>query len=348
MNIKVFKIWLILLVVAMSCAAILINLRQDIGVFLAKDLFDQLREETRYFASDFLWQKVDAYGHYGDWIKEKDDSRESSYSVFSQQNEVRSLWNLSVGINNENISRVCLVANSLGINSGLTKEAIDLLRGTILEHPDHIRKYRLYGELGVIYLQGQQEPIKALRYFEKSIEVLRKLDPKEYSFEDLFNIRLYSFSASIILFQAGLLERAYKYHRNAFFESGDDAYNAAMHKIMLEKGEQKIKDLQMARYQEMKIRNQLDSSSHALPVKPADLATKKPDHEEPQGKKLFKDTLDRLRAAESNRREMVNVFVHLIPQINPQLYIPINRKGTLTFSILGFLTLMFLFFRKKY
>ena len=46
-------------------------MRQDAGVYLAKDIFDQLREETRYFASDLLWQRVDTYGHFGEWIKEK-------------------------------------------------------------------------------------------------------------------------------------------------------------------------------------------------------------------------------------------------------------------------------------
>ena len=67
-----------------------------------------------------------------------------------------------------------------------------------------------------------RDPIKALRHLQRSIEVLRRLNPQEYSFEDLFNIRLYPFSASMILFQAGQLENAYKYHRIAFYESGNE------------------------------------------------------------------------------------------------------------------------------
>ena len=126
-----FRIWSFtsLLAIAICLATLLLNMRQDAGVYLAKDIFDQLREETDTFASDLLWQRVDTYGHFGEWIKEKDGNKELYYSVFSKQDEVRALWRLSVGLNNENISRVCLVANALGVNHKLFDEALTILRG---------------------------------------------------------------------------------------------------------------------------------------------------------------------------------------------------------------------------
>ena len=84
-----FRIWSFtsLLAIAICLATLLLNMRQDARVYLAKDIFDQLREETRYFASDLLWQRVDTYGHFGEWIKEKDGNKELYYSVF--QNRMR-------------------------------------------------------------------------------------------------------------------------------------------------------------------------------------------------------------------------------------------------------------------
>ena len=166
-------------------------------------------------------------------------------------------------MNNENISRVCLVANALGVNHKLFDEALTILRGAILQHQDHVRLYRLYGEMGIIYFQGLRDPIKALRHLQRSIEVLRRLNPQEYSFEDLFNIRLYAFSASMILFQAGQLENAYKYHRIAFYESGNDEYNSAMTKLLREKGEQQVKVIQKQRYDEIREKNLQESHTHS-------------------------------------------------------------------------------------
>ncbi len=249
-----FRIWLLFsfLSAAICLASVLLNLRQTAGVYLAKDIFDQVREETRYFASDLLWQRVDTYGHFGEWIKETDGNKESYYSVFSKQAEVRALWRLSVGLNTKNISRVCLVANALGINHQLFDEALTMLRGAILQHQDHERLYRFYGEMGIIYFQGMRDPIKALRHFKRSIEVLRRLNPQDYLFEDLFNIRLYAFSASMILFNANQIEEAYKYHRMAFYEPGNDQYNAAMNNMLYEKGEQQVKLIQKQRYDKIR------------------------------------------------------------------------------------------------
>ena len=69
MSTSKFRIWLLFsfLSAAICLASVLLNLRQTAGVYLAKDIFDQVREETRYFASDLLWQRVDTYGHFGEW-----------------------------------------------------------------------------------------------------------------------------------------------------------------------------------------------------------------------------------------------------------------------------------------
>ena len=108
-----------------------------------------------------------------------------------------------------------------------------------------------------------RDPIKALRHLKKSIEVLRRLNPREYSFEDLFNIRLYAFSASMILYQADQLEDAYKYHRIAFYESGNDEYNLAMTKMLNDKGEQQVKAIQKQRYNEIRKKHQRQGHTHS-------------------------------------------------------------------------------------
>ena len=367
-----FRIWSFtsLLAVAICLATLLLNMRQDAGVYLAKDIFDQLREETRYFASDLLWQRVDTYGHFGEWIKEKDGNKELYYSVFSKQDEVRALWRLSVGLNNENISRVCLVANALGVNHKLFDEALIILRGAILQHQDHVRLYRLYGEMGIFYFQGMRDPIKALRHLQRSIEVLRRLNTQEYSFEDLFNIRLYAFSASMILFQAGQLENAYKYHRIAFYESGNDEYNSAMTKLLREKGEQQLKVIQKQRYDEIREKNLREghthshghahshdhhhndshSNNHIHKKEDPGLQTVENELSSDQNKsekKIIRGSMDRSEM-QIERQEMKNIFIHMIPQVNSQFYFPIKSSGIKLFLLLSLLPLFYLILRRKY
>lgn len=348
MNIKIFNSGMFALILAVICASLMLNLRQSIGVFLAKGLFDQLREETRYFSSDLLWQRVDSYGHFGEWIKEENNGAESSYSVFVKQQEVRSLWRLSIGLNNENISRVCLVANSLGINLQLFEEAKDLLRSSILILPDHPRKYRLFGELGIIYLQGEKNAVTALRYLTKSIEVLKILNPQDYTFEDLFNIRLYAFSASLIYFQSGNLTEAYRYHKIAFFESGNDDYNKAMNEIMVIRGEENIKDLQKSRYEKIKTHHQLQNRGHSETDNQDSMTLETKDDKEPGGKLLFKKALAQIKSAESQRKALQDKYVYLIPEVNSQMTLPIDRSGSRVFMLLGLVGILFLVLRKKY
>ena len=374
MNRNKFEIWLFILLLSGSIclATFLLNMRQTAGVYLAKDIFDQLREETRYFASDLLWQRVDTYGHFGEWIKERDGNKELYYSVFSKQAEVRALWRLSVGLNNENISRVCLVANALGINHKLFDEALTILRGAILQHQDHIRLYRLYGEMGIIYFQGMRDPIKALRHLKKSIEVLRRLNPREYSFEDLFNIRLYAFSASMILFQADQFEDAYKYHRIAFYESGNDEYNLAMTKMLNDKGEQQVKAIQKQRYNEIRKKHQsqghthshghnhshshdhhhndFDTSNHTHQIEDKNVQAVETEHLFSQNnseKKIIRGSMDRSEM-QNERQEMRNIFIHMIPQVNPQFYFPIKSSSINLFLLLSLLPLFYLILRRKH
>ena len=354
-----FRIWLFILLLsgAICLANVLLNLRQTAGVYLAKDIFDQLREETRYFASDLLWQRVDTYGHFGDWTKEKDGNKELYYSIFSKQAEVRALWRLSVGLNNENISRVCLVANALGVNHGLFDEALSLLRGTILQHQDHKRLYRLYGEIGIIYYQGMRDPIRALRYFQRSVEVLRRLNPQEYVFEDLFNIRLYAFSASMILFQSNQLEKAYKYHRIAFYEPGNDKYNLAMNKLLNEKGEQQVKVIQKRRYDEIREKHQRQGHTHShghghSHDHHSDKHTHTIDEKHLQKvdnsqKKIMRGSMDRSEMLKE-RQKMRNLFIHMIPQVNSQFYFPIKSSSINLFLFLSLLPLLYLLSRRKH
>lgn len=363
-----FRIWLLFsfLTGAICLASVLLNLRQTAGVYLAKDIFDQVREETRYFASDLLWQRVDTYGHFGEWIKKTDGNKESYYSIFSKQAEVRALWRLSVGLNTKNISRVCLVANALGINHQLFDEALTILRGAILEHQDHRRLYRFYGEMGIIYSQGMRDPIKALRHFKRSIEVLRRLNPQDYIFEDLFNIRLYAFSASKILFDANQMEEAYKYHRIAFYEPGDDQYNAAMNKMLYEKGEQQLKNIQKQRYDKIRKKYQQQGHSHSHghghghhhSSNNTDHSHVKDEQTSPlavnqhstsqtkEDKEILRGSMDRSEM-ENERQLMRNIFVHMIPQINSQFYLPIGTTSTNLFLLLSLIPLLYLILRRK-
>ena len=365
-----FRIWLFLslLSAAICLASTLLNLRQAAGVYLAKDIFDQIREETRYFASDLLWQRVDTYGHFGEWIKEKDGDKEFYYSVFSKQAEIRALWRLSVSLNNENISRVCLVANALGVNHQRFDEALTILRGAILQHPDHKRLYRLYGEMGIIYFQGIRDPIKALRHLKHSIEVLRKLNPQEYSFEDLFNIRLYAFSASIILFNAKQPEEAYKYHRMAFYEPGNDEYNAAMNKMLDEKNEQQVKIIQKQRYEKIRKKYQKQGHSHGHShghghdhhhsssnmdhthvedtQSMVSAVNPKSESKVKKDKEVIRGSMDR-HDMENERQDMRNIFVHMIPQVNTQFYLPIGVTSMNIFLLLSLIPLFYLILRRK-
>ena len=366
-----FRIFILLLCGTICLATVLLNMRQTAGVFLAQDIFDQLREETRYFASDLLWQRVDTYGHFGEWIKEKDGNKELYYSVFSKQDEVRALWRLSVGLNNENISRVCLVANALGVNHKLFDEALTILRGAILQHQDHMRLYRLYGEMGIIYFQGMKDPIIALRYFQRSIEVLRRLNPNQYSFEDLFNIRLYAFSASLIMFQAGQLEDAYRYHRIAFYESGNNEYNIAMNKILQEKNEQQIKVMQKQRYDEIREKHQRQghthshghahshhdhhhndshANNHSHEIDNKSLQRVENETSSSQNtpeKNLIRGKMDRSEM-QNERQKMRNIFIHMIPQVNAQFYFPIKSLSTNIFLFLSLFPFFYLALRRKH
>tara|TARA_Y100000589_G_C27188613_1_gene643775 strand:+ start:1655 stop:2776 length:1122 start_codon:yes stop_codon:yes gene_type:complete len=367
-----FRIWLLfsLLSAAICLASVLLNLRQTAGVYLAKDIFDQVREETRYFASDLLWQRVDTYGHFGEWIKEKDGNKELYYSVFSKQSEVRALWRLSVGLNNKNISRVCLVANALGVNHQLFDEALTILRGAILKHQDHKRLYRFYGEMGIIYFQGMRDPIKALRHFKRSIEVLRRLNPQDYLFEDLFNIRLYAFSASVILFNANQIEEAYKYHRMGFYEPGNDQYNAAMNKMLYEKGEQQLKVIQKQRYEKIRKKHQQQGHTHShghghghghdhhnssnntdhSHVEEKQTSSSAADQNstiQTKGdKEILRGSMDRSEM-ENERQLMRNIFVHMIPQINSQFYLQVGAASTNLFLLLSLIPLLYLILRRK-
>ena len=176
-----------------------------------------------------------------------------------------------------------------------------------------------------------------------------KIESQEYSFEDLFNIRLYAFSASMILFQAGQLENAYKYHRIAFYESGNDEYNSAMTKLLREKGEQQVKVIQKQRYDEIREKNLQESHTHSHGHghshnhhhndshsnnhihKNEDPGLKKlesklsPDQNTSE-KKIIRGSMDRSEM-QIERQEMKNIFIHMIPQINSQFYFPIKSSG---------------------
>jgi len=365
----------LILGLAVSFSAVILNLRQDHGVYNAKDVLDLLRENTRHFASDVVWSKVDTYGHFGDWIQEKEDRKEIYYSIFSHQQEVRSLWRLSISLNSESTERVALVANGLGVSHGLLEEAVALLRGSIQQYPDQIRLYRLFGEMGILYFQVLKDGPRALRWFEKSLELLDRVPREQYNFDDVFNIKIYAFSASLIHFRQGNHMQAYEYHKMAFFESGPPEYDLVMDRFVemasdqqnkaeareYVKNAKKLKDEEDHHHHDHHHHHHDDhhdddhhdddDDHHEEHTKDHDDYHDDDDehakghedhHDEETESHRGQLTREQMSA---NNKELFRIYNQMIPRVNTKVYPAITNANTMVFALFAFLFLGILLFR---
>ncbi|MCJ8343940.1 hypothetical protein MJH12_00195 [bacterium] len=226
------------LFLAIYFQSLLLNYRQTHHIFKSRTVIHLLQKEFQVFFSSLFWNKVDTYGHFGDWKEEiQPDGQVKYFTSIERQKDVDAMGEISVALDPSFTERVALIASELALKRDDVSKARAILFRSIVYYPDQMKLYRLYGELGHIYYFKYNNYDKALRFFEKSRQFLKRVDPKSYNFEDTFHIRLYGLSAGLSAFKLRKYDLAFQFYRMSGYESGTKEYDLKMEQIAFYYGE---------------------------------------------------------------------------------------------------------------
>lgn len=225
---NVLQAVLLPLALAIAFSALMLEFRQDMKQGGKPDILALLKLEASSFLGSVLWQKMDFYGHYGHWIEERDGDQIHYVSMFKAQREFVPLVKSSVALDPSSVSRVTLLANTLGASLERFEEARVVLQQSAIRYPQEMRLWRIYGEMGLLYSQVQNDCETALRYFDRAMFLSRRHPLAEYNREDLMNRRFYGYYAANCWIQAKNPDKAFPYAMWSFFEKGNAEYEEVL------------------------------------------------------------------------------------------------------------------------
>ena len=295
------------LAMAVSMHSILLKIRQENGMAaLGGDLTSSLRSEIRFALSSYLWKKLDFYMHYSDWQKENtEDGGATYYSSLLNTTEFRPLIEWSVSIDPSFTEAICILANTFAVSLGRVSEGKEVLRNSILNHPDQTRRYRLYGEYGLIAYQVEKNYPQAVRFFQKSFQELAIIPPSLWSSEDRFNIRNYGLSAALSAFFLKEMNMAYQFHRLSGFEEGPAEFQVEMDKMTEAFGEVHLKSLHPLRHKK-------GASYHDHDHEPGEIHESDP------------EKMEEMQKALAAYKSDADIHLRMLPRLNPILFFPIS------------------------
>lgn len=222
------RFWLINLAAGLTFSSMILNLRQDFRLGQHLELNQLLKQEATSFLGSYFWQKMDFYGHYGEWIEDREGDTVHYLSMFKAQKEFVPLIESSVTLDPTEVSRVTLFANTLGTSLDQLDKARTILQQSIIKSPQEMRIWRLYGELGLLYSQVANDCQTALRYYDKAMVFSRRHRLEDYNREDLMNRRFYGYYAASCLVSSGNPDKAFPFYMWSFFEKGNEEFEAAL------------------------------------------------------------------------------------------------------------------------
>lgn len=306
------------LAVAMQC--ILLNQRQENGMAsLQEDMVSSLRSEFRFAMSSYLWKKLDFYMHYSEWQQEETEEGTAYYSSLINTKEFRPLIEWSVSIDPSFTEAISILANTFAVSFGKVKEAREVLRSSIQNHPSQKRIFRLYGELGLIAYQVDRNYPQAVRYFRRCFETLSSHPPRDWNSEDRFNIRNYGLSAALSAFFTKERELAYEFHRLSGFEEGPEDFQKVMDEIMEQRGEHRLRDTHP-------LRRQPGKGFHDHDHEPGE-TEREHDHEHGEAEReLDPETEELIRERIEAYKSDADLHLRMIPRLNPHFFFPISWK----------------------
>jgi tetratricopeptide (TPR) repeat protein len=349
---KRINIWFIVAFfwgMAVTHNALLMNERQNYPTLVQTNIMDVFKKEFRFFLSSVFWEKVDTYGHFGDWEKEEKDGKVEYYSVFKYQKEFVPLLKASVALDESFSQRVALLANTMAVSLGKVEEAQFLLRRAIGNHPKQERIFRLYGEMGLIAHQIEKNHPKALRWFEKCFSNLNRVKEGGWTRQDEFNLNLYGLSASLSAYLQKDYNLAYQYYKMGHFNNGSGEYQIKMEQILKERGEEELRKSVRLRRKDPNYYNEDDEHDHDH-----EHGEHHDEHEHHDAHnenavsgidgKPYISKKDVLIAQAEKKKE---IFLYMIPQVNEHLYFPINKNFACVLGI-GLVFLLLAVFNLKF
>lgn len=293
-----------------------------------------VQKELQTFFSSWFWKKVDLYGHFGSWRKQiEKDGQIKYYSSIGRQKDVEAMGEISVSLDPSFTERVALIGSELALKQNNLEKAKKLLFHSIVYYPNQVKLYRLYGELGHIYYVKFKDYERAVRYYSKSVDHLKKLAPNLYTSEDTFHIRLYGLEAGLSAFHIKDYDLAYQFYKFSGYESGTKEYNQRMEQTAILFG-----DFQSIRKTKEIVKKQKKAEQDFVEGHVGhDHSTH--DHTEPNDVEKLEE--DPNKVAEYNEK-MKKRFLSLVPVINQKVFQEISWKSanSILFSLF---ILMFLF-----
>jgi tetratricopeptide (TPR) repeat protein len=297
---------------AIAGQCVLLRERQDSGIAtLQEDVISSLRSEFKFGLSSYLWKKLDFYMHNSEWEEKESGDQIAYYSSLVNTKEFRPLIEWSIAIDPSFTEAIAILSNTIAVSFGEVDEARDILRSAIIHHPSQKRIYRLYGDYGLIEYQLEKNYSRAIRFFHRCFETLSRLNPREWTTDDRFNLRNFGLSAAISAFKIGDVQIAYEFHRLSGFEQGPEEFQKEMDHILALRGELKLKE-------HHPLRRFPGKSSH--------------DHDDHEAGELSREKEGALESEVLKKivqnRSNLDSRLHLIPQLNPRFFYPVSWELT--------------------
>ncbi|PCJ16338.1 MAG: hypothetical protein COB02_16375 [Candidatus Cloacimonadota bacterium] len=324
---------LIFFFLAVYFQSLILNFRQSHHIFKSRNIVHLAQKELKTFFSSWFWNKVDTYGHFGNWSKDTQKNGEVRYfTKITRQKDVEAIGDISIRLDPSFTQRVALIASELVFKSHDLEKARGVLFHSIVYYPEQLRLYRLYGEFGHIYHKKYNNHTKALRYFVKSKELLKRLNKKDYNFEDTFHIRLYAMNAGLSAYNLKKYDLAYEFYKLSGFESQSPEYTHRMEQLAFFQGDFKLLRKERVRGKKNKKAEKdfVEHKSHE-------------GHDHSNETKLNKKP--NIEEITLYNQKMKRKFLSLVPDVNESFHRPISWKTA--HSIL-FVTIIFMLFFTLY
>lgn len=326
----------LMLALSASCGLLMYVERARLADYGKLDLLLVIRREFSGFLSAYAWQKMDFYGHFGEWVEQKGENGEVQYmSIFKYQEEYLPITRFSVELDPSFVERVAIVGNNMATSLEMPEEGISLMQRAILQNRENPRLYRLYGEVGLIHFQVLKNPQAALRWFAEVRHFLKNLPLEQWEAQDAFHIRLYGLYAALAALELEQIELAFDYWKFSRFEPGPSILTQLLGPLKT--------SLPLELWPQWP--PQLSSTQKAFLMREGLLDSQEPETEKPddhdhadhdhQGHNheghdhegLFFVNEEELRhklAKEELTRRMEEVFLSLVPQLRSSLFFPIG------------------------
>jgi tetratricopeptide (TPR) repeat protein len=334
-NMKHRILLFLFVMISITFHSLILDFRQSHHVFTSRSMVQLVQKELQTFFSSWFWKKVDLYGHFGNWRKQVEkDGQVKYFSSIERQKDVEAMGEISISLDPSFTERVVLIASELALKKNDIEKARKILFHSIVYYPNQEKLYRLYGELGHICYVKLKDYDKAIRYFSKSVEELKKLNPKQYNSEDTFHIRLYGLEAGLSAFHTKDYDLAYQFYKLSGYESGTQEYNQRMEQTAMLFG-----DFQSMRKKREIVKREKKAEKDFVEGHVGHDHSKG-DHESHEGEEEQKDATQE-QMIQYNQK-MKQKFLSLVPEVNEKVFREISWKSSNSMLFM-LITLMFAF-----